>query len=1307
MEARARGLELAIAKLEGLCHRATEDTRGSHLSEWIQDKIEDILPRVGGQQCNVRERVLQTFIRIRADEKTMLEGALASLTVIGEEVRRMTEGGSARVDQEGDCLMQEIEAACSRVVIECSLDAALDEAPTSSLPVSSATAFGFGPDAFSPNPFKVVVVLEEMLTRIEGLSGLELEDAIEKLKSFDMDEGHDASDNDSRRKRFAIRAKQSACASGWPSSEGLEEELEELRQLPAKMGDVWKTAVDDLANALRESDAHLSEDPALRARRHLTASGVLTEPLHPIEDPRLDASIPLTLRGAGSPRAIFDSERRLRCGRHAHMAWFVGALNVSALRENESLDNPLSADSVGCCAGEARVLQALCERKLMDLLASHRGSVEEMQDSKIAALQQFIRDCIAEDLRRSEILPSSVRKTLLRAASESEVYEVAAPPELHEWEREATSTSVFNTAESPDRRSSIWALASALYGSDDDDDDDERLVGEFATALRWWVRAISKQLEFSLVLAAARLETGGSEKNGDWPGRVIRRGVDEAVLRYMEIATLRGPVMKGIAEANRERLVEAAVVECQYSLESIYTQDAEYLDIEEIQRLQGEDAGLVQGWRGAPPHEAHTKDQSFLRLGPFVPADVVQQVLDGTRTSVDFAISRILGDVDEVPCDLRDDPFDVEFRMKLRRNDTVMSAATVGPASPCRALDFSDDPPGPVVDDDAPLPTWHSSYGDLRSRLDYTRRLHGGMRDEQISDLCSALGIPNHHRCMATRTRYRFGSAREKEDTGELPEQLTPLPSILVLGPKGTGKSSVMRQLLSGVLLRSRVHRSAEAAFNGARPVGRVFGHGEGVIEEETTQETFRGEPSALRLSNHSSFVPSASPRAIPKCSGCTGDNIILYVDCGLCSSVGNVMTSLLTTLDRILADPDIQVKSTSPSPAQKKRQEVSRVIQLSLVNRNHPKSADANSPPTRRRSVRAGTPGSGTPARKTRGRAASASVCTPGGTGPETETPVRRSARKAARNDRMWLADRDRFTLSDDASQDHNPVESISSRLPGRLEPVAEDISDYGDEDDTEMTAASSVTSSVTTSAKLPPEDMQAIARRFLQSVVDGPGGAAELTVPKALPSSVTQQIDRYSKNCVRRVDGSGFAKKLTDLLRRYDALQKTLVLVVDRAERLLPDAAYALQPATEAARLIEFLLNMSDELCLPTACSVLVSSTPILRDSGGVVRFPPYTNAEAVALLSAYCHARAPIRDIPGAVTAFSEMYVKLFYDALTVVDMGILLENALEIYVVEYLNIVNETWGRATLENCEAEDEDDSFGSAVYDEVSSEME
>ncbi|KAF4738378.1 Origin recognition complex subunit 5 [Perkinsus olseni] len=608
--------------------------------------------------------------------------------------------------------------------------------------------------------------------------------------------------------------------------------------------------------------------------------------------------------------------------------------------------------------------------------------------------------------------------------------------------------------------------------------------------------------------------------------------------------------------------------------------------------------------------------------------------------------------------------------MKLRRNDTVMSAATVGPASPCRALDFSDDPPGPVVDDDAPLPTWHSSYGDLRSRLDYTRRLHGGMRDEQISDLCSALGIPNLTDVQPLKHALDSCSAREKENPGELPEQLTPLPSILVLGPKGTGKSSVIRQLLSGVLLRSRVHRSAEAAFNGARPVGRVFGHGEGIIEEETTQETFR------------------IPTGIPKCSGCTGDNIVLYADCGLCSSVGNVMTSLLTALDRILADPDIQVKSTSsPSPAKKK---------------NHPKSADVNSPPTRRRSVRAGTPGSGTPARRTRGRAASATVCTPGGTGPETETPVRRSARKAARNDRMWLADRDRFTLSDDASQDHNPVESISSRLPGRLEPVAEDISDYGGEDDTEMTAASSVTSSVTTSAKLPPEDMQAIARRFLQSVVDGPGGAAELTVPKTLPSSVTQQIDRYSKNSVRRVDGSGFAKKLTDLLRRYDALQKTLVLVVDRAERLLPDAAYALQPATEAARLIEFLLNMSDELCLPTACSVLVSSTPILRDSGGVVRFPPYTNSEAVALLSAYCHARAPIRDIPGAVTAFSEMYVKLFYDALTVVDMGILLENALEIYVVEYLNIVNETWGRATVENCEAEDEDDSFGSAVYDEV-----
>ncbi|KAF4706444.1 hypothetical protein FOZ62_014583, partial [Perkinsus olseni] len=674
MEARARGLELAIAKLEGLCHRATKDTRGSHLSKWIQDEIEDILPRVGGQQCNVRERVLQTCNRIRADEKTMLEGALASLTVIGEEVIRVTEGGSDRVDQEGDDLIQEIEAACSRVAIECSLDAALDEAPTSSLPVSAATAFGFGPDAFSPNPFKVVVVLEEMLTRLEGLSGLELEDAIEKLKSFDMDEGHDAPDNDSRQKRFAIRAKQSACASGWPSSEGLEKELEELRQLPAKMGDVWKTAVDDLADALRESDAHLSEDPAVRARRHvhgrlcriyrvvyeLTASGVLTEPLHPIEDTRLDASIPLTLRGAGSPRAIFDSERRLRCGRHAQMAWFVGALNVSALRENESLDNPLSADSVSCCAGEARVLQALCERKLMDLLASPRGSVEEMQDSKIAALQQFIRDCIAEDLRRSEVLHSSARKTLLRAASESEVYEVAAPPELHEWEREATSTSVFNTAESPDRRASIWALASALYGSDDDDD--ERLVGEFATALRWWVRVISKQLEFSLVLAAARLETGGSEKNGDWPGRVIRRGVDKAVLRFMEIATLRGPVMKGIAEANRERLVEAAVVECQYSLESIYTQDAEYLDIEEIQRLQEK---MRHSFKAGVEHHRmklirRIVSESFLHSEPFVSADVVQQVLDGTRTSVDFAISRILGDIDEVPCDLRDDPFDAE-----------------------------------------------------------------------------------------------------------------------------------------------------------------------------------------------------------------------------------------------------------------------------------------------------------------------------------------------------------------------------------------------------------------------------------------------------------------------------------------------------------------------------------------------------------------------------------------------------------------------------------------------------------------------
>lgn len=51
----------------------------------------------------------------------------------------------------------------------------------------------------------------------------------------------------------------------------------------------------------------------------------------------------------------------------------------------------------------------------------------------------------------------------------------------------------------------------------------------------------------------------------------------------------------------------------------------------------------------------------------------------------------------------------------------------------------------------------------------------------------------------------------------------------------------MVRQMLSGVLLSSRVHRSAEAAFNGARPaVGKARRPKKGVIEESTTQELFR-----------------------------------------------------------------------------------------------------------------------------------------------------------------------------------------------------------------------------------------------------------------------------------------------------------------------------------------------------------------------------------------------------------------------------------------------------------------------------------
>lgn len=105
----------------------------------------------------------------------------------------------------------------------------------------------------------------------------------------------------------------------------------------------------------------------------------------------------------------------------------------------------------------------------------------------------------------------------------------------------------------------------------------------------------------------------------------------------------------------------------------------------------------------------------------------------------------------------------------------------MGPASPCRALDFSDTISGPDVDDDAPLPTWHSSYGNLRDRLGYARRLHGGLRDGQISSLCSALGIPVS--VVGPSPRARLMVIQDGEEV-DLPAQLTPLPSILVLGPK-------------------------------------------------------------------------------------------------------------------------------------------------------------------------------------------------------------------------------------------------------------------------------------------------------------------------------------------------------------------------------------------------------------------------------------------------------------------------------------------------------------------------------------------
>lgn len=164
------------------------------------------------------------------------------------------------------------------------------------------------------------------------------------------------------------------------------------------------------------------------------------------------------------------------------MAWFVGALNVSALLENERLGRPLEAESVSRRAGEAKLLQALCERKLMELLGGLTEPVEEMQDCKIAALEQYIEDCFTQDLGRSEVLSPDVTRKVRQMSSGRDTEEVECPPELHMWGREA-----FDAIQGPEGFPRGRAVATALCPSDDD-----QTFREFGTALRWWVTALSR-----------------------------------------------------------------------------------------------------------------------------------------------------------------------------------------------------------------------------------------------------------------------------------------------------------------------------------------------------------------------------------------------------------------------------------------------------------------------------------------------------------------------------------------------------------------------------------------------------------------------------------------------------------------------------------------------------------------------------------------------------------------------------------------------------------------------------------------------
>ncbi|KAF4677523.1 hypothetical protein FOL47_000911 [Perkinsus chesapeaki] len=675
-EGKAHGLELAITRLGALLGRMTSTTTVKEAKKLVSTEIEDLLPLVGGPLCSVRQNLLEAFLRMRTAEKVMAEGALAALRYV--------------------CVVQPlanvpdrlIERAYTDVTVERSLDAALDDPSTSSLPVSAACAFGFGADAFSLNPLKVADALEELASRVDCVSGLRLEDTLEVIKALQCSSTVPGAESD-RRPKFLIRAKQSACAHGWPSSEGLEEALGEYGSSVPYMDEVWKAVIDDLMKALNEDRGSVSTDVIKVAQRHvqgrlrrihrlifdLTCHGILDSPNPAIQDSRLRSPLPGSLQGPGSPTVVFDSSNRLRCGRHAQMAWFAGALSVPALRAHQDGDTANNFESVNRRAGEAKVLQLLCERKLISWMTSGRGIVEEMQDSKISMLEQYVRDCFFHHLQESDEV------SLGDQNRHAHVDEVPPPPELHDWGR-APSADVFNVIEDAKKCPRTWEILSELCAGSE-----ERRAREAVVAMRWWTLALSRQLELELALVK-KSHQHTDEKEEEVTANyiaVVDRRVKIAVQRFIEVTMVRPGAIGTRAFQRVEELIEIAAAEALRSLQSVYVQDTEHLDGDEVEPMMGDmlqsfltevdnhrvkfirrvTHGASEGDEGPPGKFSRSTSQRRKFSGLVVSTETVEKILSGVQSSLetDHLYCRLFEDGHDTPRAAMDDPFDLELAL--------------------------------------------------------------------------------------------------------------------------------------------------------------------------------------------------------------------------------------------------------------------------------------------------------------------------------------------------------------------------------------------------------------------------------------------------------------------------------------------------------------------------------------------------------------------------------------------------------------------------------------------------------------------